>query len=88
MINKIEEWNAFQANNDAKIYFDELINYSNENSNVCVIEGQLKQKRKEQGKVANKDLQQVGNSFSFINNDMFSKIDIIKNSYKKMKIIK
>jgi len=47
MINKIEEWNAFQANNDAKIYFDELINYSNENSNVCVIEGQLKQKRKE-----------------------------------------
>jgi hypothetical protein len=57
------------------------------NSNVCGIEGQLKQKRKEREKVTNKDLQKVGNSFAFINDDMFSQIDIVKNSYKKMEII-
>ena len=83
MINKIEEWKNFITNNDAKIYFDELINYLDGNSNVCGIEGQIKQKRKEWGNVTNKDLQQVGNSLAFINNDMFSQIDIVKDSYKK-----
>jgi hypothetical protein len=60
MINKIEEWKNFITSNDAIIYFDELINYLNGNSNVCGIEGQIKQKRKEWGNVANKNLNKLG----------------------------
>ena len=60
MINKIEEWKNFITNNDAIIYFDELINYLDGNSNVCGIEGQIKQKRKEWGNVANKNLNKLG----------------------------
>jgi hypothetical protein len=45
MINKIEEWKNFITNKDAIIYIDELIIYLDGNSNVCGIEGQIKQKR-------------------------------------------
>lgn len=83
MIKKIKEWKEYVVNKNSEIYFDELIKYLDGDSNTSGIEEQINQKKKEWGKVTNKDLQQVGNCLPFINNNMFDQIEIVKNSYKK-----
>lgn len=84
MINKIEEWKQYVLNQDAIVYFDEMIRYIKGDSETCGIEEQIKQKKKEWGGiVTQKDLQQVGNCLPYVNNNMFDQIDIVMDSYKK-----
>ena len=82
IIKIIKDWKkvAPQAN---KVFYQEIINYLNGNSNASGISEIINQKKKEWGPTTKEDLERIGRNAPFINTQMFNQINRIKESFNK-----
>ena len=66
-----------------KIYYKEIIDYLNGNSDTSGIAGIIDKKKKEWGPTKREDLERIGRAAPFINTQMFDQMDKVKENYAK-----
>lgn len=83
IIKYIKEWKKYIPHKN-QIYYDEIISYLNGYSHTSGITKIIDKKKKEWGPTTKEDLERIGRSAPFINNQMFNKIDKVKENYNKL----
>ena len=82
IIKYVKDWKK-AVPKDLQIFYNEILNYLQGNSNYSGISDLLEKKRKEFGPITEEDLSRIGKASPFINTNMYKQYEQVKVSYDK-----
>ena len=82
IIKYIKEWKK-AVPKDLQVFYNEIFNYLQGNSNHSGISGILEKKRREFGPTTEEDLSRIGKASPFINTNMHKQYEKVKQSYDR-----
>ena len=78
----IDNWKQYIDHRSIRIFYDEMINYLQGNSNISGISEIIDNKKKQWGPTSKEDLKRIARGAPYFNGQMNKKIDKVKQGYK------
>ena len=78
----IDNWKQYIDHRSIRIFYDEMINYLQGNSNISGISEIIDNKKKQWGPTSKEDLKRIARGAPYFNGQMNKKIDKVKQAYK------